>query len=162
MHFGEPRRHPFSGVAQQGCTNLGRCDIGCPRNARNTIDITYVARAEAHGAEVYPLHEVLDIHPPAHDGGDWRVLYRDLQQRIEDESGRACSDLRGRRRAPARRRHLSERTDALRFVKASPAYMSMMNGQDTMMIELIELIELAGSATVGDARRISARRRRSA
>jgi FAD/FMN-containing dehydrogenase len=28
---------------------------------------------------------------------------------------------------------------ALRFVKASPAYLSMMNGRDTMMIELIEL-----------------------
>ena len=28
---------------------------------------------------------------------------------------------------------------ALRFVKASPAYLSMMNGRDTMMIELIGL-----------------------
>jgi len=28
---------------------------------------------------------------------------------------------------------------ALRFVKASPAYLSMMNGRDTMMIELIQL-----------------------
>jgi hypothetical protein len=40
---------------------------------------------------------------------------------------------------------------ALRFVKASPAYLSMMNGQDTAMIELIELngargaLELAGA-----------------
>src|SRR3954447_2366134 len=41
VHFGEPRRHPFSGAFQQGCDNLGRCDIGCPRNARNTVDITY-------------------------------------------------------------------------------------------------------------------------
>jgi len=85
VHFGDPRRHPFSGVAQQGCTNLGRCDIGCPRNARNTVDITYIARAEAHGTEVYPLHEVLKIHPPGQTGGDWRVEYRDLQYRIEGE-----------------------------------------------------------------------------
>ena len=28
---------------------------------------------------------------------------------------------------------------ALRFVKASPAYLSMMHGRDTMMIELIGL-----------------------
>src|SRR3954454_9878646 len=30
VHFGEDRRHPFSGVAQHGCANLGRCDVGCP------------------------------------------------------------------------------------------------------------------------------------
>ena len=34
---------------------------------------------------------------------------------------------------------------ALFFVKASPAYMSMMHGQDTMMIELIELAGSAGA-----------------
>jgi len=34
---------------------------------------------------------------------------------------------------------------ALRFVKASPAYMSMMHGQDTMMMELIELAGSAGA-----------------
>jgi cholesterol oxidase len=81
VHFGAARRHPFSGAHQQGCDNLGRCDIGCPRNARNTVDITYVARAEAHGAEVYPLHEVLRIDPPVRDGEPWRVGFRDLQYR---------------------------------------------------------------------------------
>ena len=79
VHFGEDRLHPFSGVAQQGCTNTGRCDAGCPRNAKNTVDITYVARAEQHGAEVYPLHEVLTIDPPDGAGGRWRVGFRDLQ-----------------------------------------------------------------------------------
>ena len=34
VHFGEEREHPFSGVAQQGCENLGRCDIGCPVTPR--------------------------------------------------------------------------------------------------------------------------------
>ncbi|MEY2517443.1 MAG: cholesterol oxidase [bacterium] len=81
VHFGDDRRHPFSGAFQQGCQNLGRCDIGCPVNARNTVDITYVARAESHGAEVFPLHEVLQLDPPAGDGGSWRVRYRDLQYR---------------------------------------------------------------------------------
>jgi hypothetical protein len=33
---------------------------------------------------------------------------------------------------------------SLRFVKASPAYMSMMNGRDTMMIELIQLTRTEG------------------
>jgi cholesterol oxidase len=85
VHFGADRRHPFSGAFQQGCDNLGRCDIGCPRNARNTVDITYVARAEAHGAEVFPLHEVLRIDPPARAGEDWRVGFRDLQYRNDGE-----------------------------------------------------------------------------
>jgi cholesterol oxidase len=85
VHFGPSRRHPFSGVFQRGCENLGRCDLGCPILAKNTVDITYIARAEAHGAEVYPLHEVLRIEPPHDHGGDWRVGFRDLQYRIEGE-----------------------------------------------------------------------------
>jgi cholesterol oxidase len=85
VHFGEGRRHPFSGVFQQGCDNLGRCDIGCPLLAKNTVDITYIARAEAYGAEVYPLHEVLRIDPPPEAGGRWRVGFRDLQYRIRGE-----------------------------------------------------------------------------
>lgn len=79
VHFGADREHPFSGAFQQGCDNLGRCDIGCPRMAKNTVDITYVARAERHGAEVFPLHEALAIHPPTTEGGPWKVAFRDLQ-----------------------------------------------------------------------------------
>jgi cholesterol oxidase len=79
VYFGEkPRAHPFSGVEQNPCENLGRCDIGCPVNARNTVDITYVARAEAHGAQVYPLHMAETIEPPDRDGGNWRVSYSRL------------------------------------------------------------------------------------
>jgi cholesterol oxidase len=83
VHFGADRRHPFSGAFQQGCDNLGRCDVGCPRMARNTVDITYVARAEQHGADVFPLHEVTRVDPPAGDGGTWRVGFRDLQYAID-------------------------------------------------------------------------------
>jgi cholesterol oxidase len=79
VHFGEDRVHPFSGVPQQGCTNLGRCDVGCPRQAKNTVDITYLARAEMLGAQVFPLHDVHRIEPPPHAGGRWRVSFKDLQ-----------------------------------------------------------------------------------
>ncbi len=78
VHFGEPRRNPFSGVEQQGCANLGRCDIGCPRLAKNTVDITYIARAEAHGADVRPLHDVTRLDPPSTPGGQWRVSFDNL------------------------------------------------------------------------------------
>jgi cholesterol oxidase len=78
VHFGEPREHPFSGAKQEGCQNLGRCDIGCPVNARNTVDITYVARAEKYGAEVRPLHLAGDIAPPPAPGGNWTVSFKHL------------------------------------------------------------------------------------
>jgi cholesterol oxidase len=81
VHFGEDRRHPFSGVLQQGCKNLGLCDAGCPVLAKNTVDITYLAHAEQHGAEVYPLREVRRIDPPAGAGSAWRVGFRDLHGR---------------------------------------------------------------------------------
>ncbi len=78
VHFGESRTNPFSGVPQDGCENLGRCDLGCPVHAKNTVDITYLARAEAHGAEVRPLHLATSIIPPAGAGDPWRVGFDHL------------------------------------------------------------------------------------
>jgi cholesterol oxidase len=78
VHFGEDRVNPLGGVAQQGCTNLARCNIGCPRSAKNTIDITYLARAEADGAEVRAHSEARRIDPPPTPAGCWRVSYRGL------------------------------------------------------------------------------------
>ena len=118
VHFGEDRRHPFSGAFQQGCDNLGRCDIGCPRNARNTVDITYVARAEAHGAEVFPLHEVLRIDPPSGGGGSWRASFRDLQYGTSGEVSApvlvlACGTLGSTRLLLRNRRRLRHLSPAL-------------------------------------------------
>jgi len=78
VHFGEARRHPFSGAPQEGCQNLARCDLGCPIHAKNTVDITYIARAEAHGAEVRPLHLAGGLEPPQSQGGNWAVAFKDL------------------------------------------------------------------------------------
>jgi cholesterol oxidase len=85
VNFEADREHPFSGVAQKRCENLGRCDIGCPIHAKNTIDITYVARAEEAGAEVHPLQEVVRLDPPRNAGGHWRVKCRNLEQGGEAE-----------------------------------------------------------------------------
>src|SRR6266516_4132252 len=78
VHFGEAREHPFSGAPQEGCQNLGRCDLGCPVHAKNTVDITYLARAEAHGAEVRPLHLAGGIESPWRSGESWRIAFKDL------------------------------------------------------------------------------------
>jgi cholesterol oxidase len=53
--------------------------------SKNTVDITYVARAETFGAEVFPLHEVQRIDPPERRGDAWRVGFRDLQYRTSGE-----------------------------------------------------------------------------
>jgi cholesterol oxidase len=78
VNFEGPRKHPFSGVPQESCKNLGRCDSGCPIHAKNTIDITYIARAEQFGAEVHPHHEARRLEPPASPGEPWQVSFRDL------------------------------------------------------------------------------------
>jgi len=78
VHFGEARKHPFSQVPQEGCQNLGRCDLGCPVHAKNTVDITYIARAETHGAEVRPLHLAEEIAPPEREDGNWTVSFSHL------------------------------------------------------------------------------------
>ncbi|MGD0455950.1 MAG: GMC oxidoreductase, partial [Solirubrobacteraceae bacterium] len=78
VNFEGDREHPFSGAPQEVCQNLGRCDIGCPVHAKNTVDITYIARAEKLGAEVQPLHEVQRLTPPTADGESWSVDFRKL------------------------------------------------------------------------------------
>lgn len=54
------------GVDQGTCVHLGNCDIGCEANARNTLDLNYLAGAERrHGAEIRPLHLVHHVSPHA-------------------------------------------------------------------------------------------------
>jgi cholesterol oxidase len=55
------------GVEQGTCVHLGLCDVGCPVNARNTLDLNYLAVAERLGAEVRPLHVARHVEP-IHDG----------------------------------------------------------------------------------------------
>lgn len=64
------------GVPQGTCVHCGNCDIGCPVDAKNTLDRTYLALAEANGAEVRPLHLVTAIEP---EGAAWRVRFGALQ-----------------------------------------------------------------------------------
>ena len=58
---------------QQGtCIHLGNCDIGCDVQAKNTLDLNYIPRAERSGAEVRPLHLVRRIEPR---GTGYRVVF---------------------------------------------------------------------------------------
>ncbi|GDY28542.1 GMC oxidoreductase [Gandjariella thermophila] len=76
VNFGDPttaRPNKF-GVKQYGCRHCGECDIGCNIQAKNTLDLNYLAVAEQHGADVGTRCEVTTI-TPVRDG--YRVDYRD-------------------------------------------------------------------------------------
>ena len=60
------------GREQGTCVHLGECSIGCPVLAKNTLDLNYLARAEAHGADVRPLTVVRSIGTTA-DGYEVRL-----------------------------------------------------------------------------------------
>jgi cholesterol oxidase len=65
------------GQKQGTCVHLGYCDIGCDVRARNTLDLNYLPRAEKHGAELRPLHQVSAI---AQEGGAYRVSFNRIDQ----------------------------------------------------------------------------------
>jgi|SRR5712671_23352 len=51
------------GVEQGTCVHLGECDIGCPADAKNTLDRNYLALGQMHGLTIRPLHFVGIIEP---------------------------------------------------------------------------------------------------
>jgi cholesterol oxidase len=124
VNFAGDREHPFSGVHQEVCKNLGRCDIGCPIHAKNTVDITYIARAEQRGAEVYPLHEVQSLEPPQAPDGCWIVDFRKLPDggtgRVQAPIVVLAAGCLGSSRLLLKNRH--------RLAKLSPALGSRFSG----------------------------------
>jgi cholesterol oxidase len=75
-----PHANKF-GVMQQGCRNCGECDIGCRFGSKNTLDLNYLAIAEAKGAEVSTQCEVVRIAPD--QNGGYVVSYRDFVNKAE-------------------------------------------------------------------------------
>jgi cholesterol oxidase len=64
------------GRAQGTCVHLGDCDIGCAVNARNTLDLNYIAIAEdTRRATVRPLHIARGIAPIS---GGYQVTYDEI------------------------------------------------------------------------------------
>ncbi len=66
------RQNPH-GRWQGTCMHLGNCDIGCDVQAKNTLDLNYIASAENWGADVRPLHFVKAI---AAENGGYRMDYQ--------------------------------------------------------------------------------------
>jgi cholesterol oxidase len=77
------------GPERTGCTLCGRCMVGCPVGAKNTLVKNYLYLAEGLGARVMPERTVVDVRPlSAGDGSDG----------YEVESVGSGSWLRGERR----------------------------------------------------------------
>lgn len=77
VFFGEPGKtvpDPFfggEGPDRTGCMQCGRCMVGCPHGAKNTLVKNYLWLAEQRGARVMPDRTVIDIRPlGAEDGSD--------------------------------------------------------------------------------------------
>ena len=78
--FDPKRSRPWvndQGQEQGTCIHCGNCDIGCEVRAKNTLDLNYLAEAEAKGAEIRPLHIARALEPQ--DSG-----YRVHFDRVED------------------------------------------------------------------------------
>ncbi|HEY4812778.1 MAG TPA: GMC family oxidoreductase [Solirubrobacteraceae bacterium] len=59
------------GPERTGCRLCGRCMVGCPHGAKNTLVKNYLYFAEKRGAQVTPERTVVDIRPlGAADGSD--------------------------------------------------------------------------------------------
>jgi cholesterol oxidase len=51
------------GPGRKACQLVAECEFGCPHGAKNTIDLTYLAKAEQLGARVSPGCHVLYVEP---------------------------------------------------------------------------------------------------
>jgi len=69
VYFGEPDitvPDPYfggKGLDRTGCSFCGACMIGCPHNAKNTLDKNYLYFAQQNGAQIQPESEVYDVLP---------------------------------------------------------------------------------------------------
>lgn len=77
IFFGEPGKtvpDPYfggEGPARTGCTRCGRCMVGCPHGAKNTLAKNYLWLAERRGAVIQPERMVTEVRPlGAADGSD--------------------------------------------------------------------------------------------
>ena len=65
-----------AGPARTGCTSCGRCMVGCPVGAKNSLPKNYLWLAERHGARILADREVTRLRPLGGDGADgWEVTH---------------------------------------------------------------------------------------
>ncbi len=81
VYFGEPNKtvdDPYfdgKGPSRTGCNLCGACMLGCPNNAKNTLDKNYLYLAQQLGAEILAETEVVDVVPRNIDGSTGYDVY---------------------------------------------------------------------------------------
>lgn len=66
------------GIDFDACVRCAQCLAGCPYGAKASMDVTYLGRAEALGAQVRPRSRAEILVPLAGDGsGGWRIVISD-------------------------------------------------------------------------------------
>jgi cholesterol oxidase len=76
VFFGAPGKtvpDPYfggEGPDRTGCELCGRCMVGCPHGAKNTLVKNYLYFAEKDGARVMPERTVVDVRPLGADSGE--------------------------------------------------------------------------------------------
>lgn len=65
------------GQGRKTCQHCAECEFGCRYGAKNTLDFTYLAKAEALGAQVATGFLVTHVSPAR--GGGWHVHYEDMR-----------------------------------------------------------------------------------
>ena len=69
------RQVNYAGVEQPACTLCGDCCAGCNVGAKNTVQVTYLADAFNHGAEIFTEVRVSHVQS---ERGRWRVHFEPL------------------------------------------------------------------------------------
>lgn len=65
----------YAGVEQPACTLCGDCCSGCNVGSKNTVQVTYLADAFHHGAEIFTEMKVTHVRQ---ERGRWRVFFEAL------------------------------------------------------------------------------------
>ncbi len=80
-----------AGIAQQACTRCGDCCGGCNVGAKNTVALSDLPDAIAHGAELFAEVKVLSV---ARDGSRWRIDFRPMDGKAGDQpAGSVTADI---------------------------------------------------------------------
>ena len=69
------RQVNYAGVEQPACTLCGDCCSGCNVGSKNTVQVTYLADAYNHGAEIFTEMRVSHVR---RERGRWRVFFEPL------------------------------------------------------------------------------------
>ncbi len=73
-----------AGIAQSACTRCGDCCAGCNVGAKNTVALTYLPDAKAHGAELFTHAKVSHVGRAA--DGTWVVHFTRLDRPAAPET----------------------------------------------------------------------------